>query len=166
MLFGYPSKVPCMAIENLAVSCSFTPVSSCLSGDSLLETDFSVFGIPFFFVCIGIRSETMGTAFVCSERSVHHITDYAISVLGTGRKVVIKHCNMAMRDTCKPTSGSRGWDLLGGCCEGRGVSACHALSSLSASAPVVPGLQAEAGLLSKDAFSSWWWCLTSAVPSC
>lgn len=71
----------------------------------------------------------MGTAFVCSEGSVHHITDYAISVLGTGQKVVITHCNMAVRDMCKPTSGSRGWDLLGGCCEGRGCF-CMPCSSL------------------------------------
>lgn len=128
MLFGYLSKVPCMAVENVAVSCSSTPVSSCLSGDSLLETDFSVW-YPFFFVCIGIPTKSMGTAFVCSEGSVHHITDYAISVLGTGQKVVITHCNMAVRDMCKPTSGSRGWDLLGGCCEGRGCF-CMPCSSL------------------------------------
>lgn len=69
--------------------------------------------------------------------------------------MLITRCDVAMKDTCKPTSGCRGWDLLGGCCEGRGVGAGHAVFSQQASAPAVPGRQAEPGLLSNDALSNW-----------
>lgn len=64
-----------MAIENIAVSCSFTPVSSCLLGDSLLETDFDVWS-SLIFVGIDIPGDSMCAALVCSEGFVHPITDF------------------------------------------------------------------------------------------
>lgn len=79
---------------------------------------------------------------------------------GSWGKVVITHHNMAVKDTCKPTSGSRG--LLGGCCEGRGVCAWHTQFSAGICSSCA-GIQAEAGLLSNGASSSWW-CSTPAVP--
>lgn len=129
MLFGYLSNVPYLATEKVEVPSFFSQVSSCLLGSCLIEADFS-FLSSFFLFSLAIQSESVHTAFLCSERSIHHVTVYVNYVLRVGWKVVIAHCNVAMQDVCKTTSGSRVWDLLGGYCEGRAVSACRALSPL------------------------------------
>lgn len=151
-----------MEIEIIAVSCSFLPVSGCLLGVSLLETDFSVQSSLLF--CLHWHPRWFhgySLCLFCKICASHY--RYCISVLGAGCKVVITHHNMAVKDMCKPTSGSRGSrGLLGGCCEGRGVCAWHTQFSAGICSSCA-GIQAEAGLLSNGASSSWW-CSTPAVP--
>lgn len=69
----------------------------------LSHRNWSQFSVSSSFLFpLATQSEFLGTAFLWSERSVHHITDYANYMLRVGWKVVITHHNMATKMCANP----------------------------------------------------------------